>query len=482
MCSHAASNVSMHDDIGSPTGMSFGNTTNVGSFGVAVGPSSVEKRVNHNAAERARRESLNHNFQLLARSIPTLSSARKPSKAIIVQRTREYLNELRNQLEMKRRMEAALRQYIDELKHRFMQMELVFGLAPTVLPEPPTEESLGRVLIPNNEANNIHSSHNGLNGHGNSIIEFNESEMMRHPIKRVQSFVNAGGMPINTQLAVPHVPQQNPYDNSFMGPSSTSSAQHHHIDMMSAQLHHASKGANFKDEDEDLTNNENDSSHPNMLPHGRPIPTATQHQGGQMSIQNLALPMSAGSYSSSIQSYYPPDAYSRPDNFGSHSNYQQTIKDRMWQHANAHQSSSDNSSEMRNELVYGAFMGNNPNMNANGPPFHLSLHRPSRGNHFQHMAPGCSSSLGTEVTFSNDEINRMHMSSSAQFRHTFGSMGQHGNHRGIGVPQTQGHQFVIKDDPQAVIHHDDSNVNASDSSLNESMLTQLIQASGASKT
>jgi hypothetical protein len=52
---------------------------------------SAERRANHNATERARRENLNSRFQELAASIPSLCDARKPSKSQIVAKAIEYI-------------------------------------------------------------------------------------------------------------------------------------------------------------------------------------------------------------------------------------------------------------------------------------------------------------------------------------------------------------------------------------------------------
>ncbi|CAO3629866.1 unnamed protein product [Mucor hiemalis] len=60
-------------------------------------PSSVggkaQKRAEHNAIERARRESLNTKFQQLAHSLPNLQNDRRPSKGTIIERTLEYVKQ-----------------------------------------------------------------------------------------------------------------------------------------------------------------------------------------------------------------------------------------------------------------------------------------------------------------------------------------------------------------------------------------------------
>lgn len=50
----------------------------------------AQKRAEHNAIERARRESLNTKFQQLAHSLPNLQNDRRPSKGTIIERTLEY--------------------------------------------------------------------------------------------------------------------------------------------------------------------------------------------------------------------------------------------------------------------------------------------------------------------------------------------------------------------------------------------------------
>lgn len=51
-----------------------------------------QRRAEHNAIERARRESLNTKFQQLAHSLPNLHNDRRPSKGTIIERTLEYGN------------------------------------------------------------------------------------------------------------------------------------------------------------------------------------------------------------------------------------------------------------------------------------------------------------------------------------------------------------------------------------------------------
>ncbi|KAJ2906734.1 hypothetical protein GGI21_004002, partial [Coemansia aciculifera] len=50
----------------------------------------AQRRAAHNAVERARRESLNGQFQDLASAVPSLIHIKRPSKATIVEKSLEY--------------------------------------------------------------------------------------------------------------------------------------------------------------------------------------------------------------------------------------------------------------------------------------------------------------------------------------------------------------------------------------------------------
>ena len=50
----------------------------------------AERRAEHNAIERARRENLNTKFQQLAHSLPNLQNDRRPSKGTIIERTLDF--------------------------------------------------------------------------------------------------------------------------------------------------------------------------------------------------------------------------------------------------------------------------------------------------------------------------------------------------------------------------------------------------------
>ncbi|CAO3684922.1 unnamed protein product [Rhizopus stolonifer] len=56
-------------------------------------PSRVKRRADHNATERARRESLNNKFQCLAQALPNLMNYRRPSKSQIVEKALDWVRQ-----------------------------------------------------------------------------------------------------------------------------------------------------------------------------------------------------------------------------------------------------------------------------------------------------------------------------------------------------------------------------------------------------
>ncbi|KAJ2366167.1 hypothetical protein IW150_006017 [Coemansia sp. RSA 2607] len=99
--------------LGTPVNISASATMVAASTGGAVGsdrnrsPSSTrsvtsadyaQRRATHNAIERARRESLNGQFQDLASAVPALIHVRRPSKAIIVEKSLDYIRGFKEHL------------------------------------------------------------------------------------------------------------------------------------------------------------------------------------------------------------------------------------------------------------------------------------------------------------------------------------------------------------------------------------------------
>ncbi|RKP05211.1 hypothetical protein THASP1DRAFT_32950, partial [Thamnocephalis sphaerospora] len=98
----------------------------------------AQKRANHNAIERARRECLNSKFQELAHSIPSLSQVRRPSKSVIVQKSLEYIYNSKQRAESRDRELRSVKNENISLREEVDRLRRSLGLSP--LPErPPTQ-------------------------------------------------------------------------------------------------------------------------------------------------------------------------------------------------------------------------------------------------------------------------------------------------------------------------------------------------------
>ncbi|KAG2180447.1 hypothetical protein INT44_003451 [Umbelopsis vinacea] len=80
--------------------------------------SKADRRAEHNAIERARRESLNTKFQELAHSLPNLQNDRRPSKGTIIERTLDFVKRTIHQEERYRSEIERLREQNNKLKAR----------------------------------------------------------------------------------------------------------------------------------------------------------------------------------------------------------------------------------------------------------------------------------------------------------------------------------------------------------------------------
>ncbi|CAG8445400.1 15588_t:CDS:2 [Funneliformis mosseae] len=113
---------------------------------------SAERRANHNAVERARRECLNTKFQELAHALPSLAQVRRPSKSIIVQKSLEFIYNARKKDEEMR----SLRNENDHLRKEVNRLRDRLGLDPL----PPLEESTSQQADEEKEDVKISSSKN----------------------------------------------------------------------------------------------------------------------------------------------------------------------------------------------------------------------------------------------------------------------------------------------------------------------------------
>ncbi|GAA5898651.1 uncharacterized protein JCM6883_003379 [Sporobolomyces salmoneus] len=99
------------------------------------GPGNADKRATHNAVERARRESLNGRFSVLADSLPTMKNIKRPSKAMIVNKALDFVYNAQLR-------ERTLVQENNELRREVDQLRARLGMPPLPPPAPlPESES-----------------------------------------------------------------------------------------------------------------------------------------------------------------------------------------------------------------------------------------------------------------------------------------------------------------------------------------------------
>lgn len=103
---------------------------------------SAERRANHNAVERARRECLNTKFQELAHALPSLAQVRRPSKSIIVQKSLDFIYTSRQKDDLHDKEMRSIRSENETLREEVNRLREQLGLEPL----PPRVES--KPIIP----------------------------------------------------------------------------------------------------------------------------------------------------------------------------------------------------------------------------------------------------------------------------------------------------------------------------------------------
>ena len=118
----------------------------------------AEKRANHNAVERQRRETLNNRFLELAHCIPSLQHVRKPTKSVIVSRSIEFMQDAKMRLESNGNVIQALKSQSDELKAEVNRLRAELGRAPIIFSDPVEEERLAFQSRLQNAANLVRNN------------------------------------------------------------------------------------------------------------------------------------------------------------------------------------------------------------------------------------------------------------------------------------------------------------------------------------
>ncbi|KAJ3067198.1 hypothetical protein HK102_007476 [Quaeritorhiza haematococci] len=198
----------------------------------------AEKRANHNAIERARRENLNFRFQILASNIPTLAHVRKPSKSVIVQKSIEYLKEVHRRTEQRDRALKIFHDKNEQLREEVNKLRSLLGM--TALPVSPEEkeaidamESAQAALTPtapgsNGSSPTLPSATSSGSGSGSSSSSFGRSNT---PSSIITSLT------VNTAQV-------------GAGPTSTTPTTPTHL-LSPILLHSPSLGTEYDEEDDD---------------------------------------------------------------------------------------------------------------------------------------------------------------------------------------------------------------------------------------
>ncbi len=151
-----------------------------------------EKRANHNAIERARRESLNSRFlvslvpkkhraisngaltpsssQILAASIPAISEIRRPSKSLIVNRSLQFVVDALAREQMYRSMITDMHARNRELVEQLNEYKRQAGQHALAEPLPPMEVPLPRSMADAEKERPRSRPKNGVSGSGNGSV------------------------------------------------------------------------------------------------------------------------------------------------------------------------------------------------------------------------------------------------------------------------------------------------------------------------
>ncbi|SAM04324.1 hypothetical protein [Absidia glauca] len=106
-----------------------------------------ERRAEHNAIERARRESLNNKFQQLAQALPNLMNYRRPSKSQIVEKALDWV---KKSISREERYRYQIVQLQKENKQLLSQLMTPNGPSSTTTPNVSSPSISPSATIPSN--------------------------------------------------------------------------------------------------------------------------------------------------------------------------------------------------------------------------------------------------------------------------------------------------------------------------------------------
>jgi hypothetical protein len=106
------------DDVDDETGSSAGDGKRAGRKNKLRSSSTAEKKATHNAVERARRESLNARFLVLADMLPGMTHVKRASKAAIVNKSIEFIRDMHRSESKLAKENDALKVELEALRQR----------------------------------------------------------------------------------------------------------------------------------------------------------------------------------------------------------------------------------------------------------------------------------------------------------------------------------------------------------------------------
>ncbi|KAL7005440.1 hypothetical protein EMMF5_004994 [Cystobasidiomycetes sp. EMM_F5] len=123
------------------------------SMGTAtVGSTTAEKKATHNAVERARRESLNTRFLVLADLLPGMNHVKRASKAAIVNKSIDLIQELQATEAKLAKENEALKQQLNALKGRSPTGSTAMPIFPQVQPQTAQRQQHNIFALPSMQA------------------------------------------------------------------------------------------------------------------------------------------------------------------------------------------------------------------------------------------------------------------------------------------------------------------------------------------
>lgn len=214
--------------------------------GCRKGPAMAEKRNQHNAIERARRESLNGRFMTLAEALPSMAHVKRPSKSVIVNKALEFVFDAQVK-------EHALIKENNELRRQVDQLRLRLSMPPLPPPVPLPSAAAMPQFNRSFSGADLEDLKEEISGANGLVLaeQTNSPEMLQQhpsPASYVQahaaahtspaSSIMAGGIGdgMSPQIAYPTLFGQSPVPSSAGSPTHSAGSPNESADVAAARL------------------------------------------------------------------------------------------------------------------------------------------------------------------------------------------------------------------------------------------------------